>query len=549
MSCQIRETQLVPRINGLPPLVEFGEDKIILPIKYKEYHERINKFEVRDSDIYLAGYPKSGTTWAQEMIWLIVNGLNYKGAEEDLLKRCPNIELPIYREQMNGENFITYLNEMPSPRCIRTHLPWQLLPEQIKNGSKKPKIIHIFRIPEDVCVSYYHHFLLVGGYGVGLDKLCRLFLSGLSLCGPFWKTVLSFWHQRQNSNMLFITYENMKKNLAGTIKDVAKFLQRNLNEDDMEKLLNHLSVKSMKTNNAVNLIHHLNHNQKSSGEFIRSGVAGGYKSEMTEDQIEAFKKWTQENLLDTESGTNMGQEMIWLIVNGLNYKGAEEDLLKRCPNLELPIYREQINGENFITYLNEMPSPRCIRTHLPWQLLPEQIKNGSKKPKIIHIFRVPEDVCVSYYNHFVLVRGYGVGLDKLCRLFLSGLSLCGPFWKTVLSFWHQRQNSDMLFITYENMKKNLAGTIKDVAKFLQRNINEDDMEKLLNHLSVKSMKTNNAVNMIHHMNHNQKSSGEFIHSGVAGRYKSEMTEDQTEAFKKWTQENLVGVDFEFTTNL
>ncbi|KAF5285100.1 hypothetical protein FQA39_LY16789 [Lamprigera yunnana] len=312
MSCRITEIKEDPDIDvlskGMIGFAEVGEDKIILPTKYKDYHEIINKFEVRDSDIYLVGYPKSGTTWTQEMIWLIANDLNYMGAEEDILKRCPILELPIYfenEEWLYGEELMTRLDKMPSPRCIRTHLPWQLLPEQIKNGSKNPKIICVFRIPEDVCVSFYHHNVLVRGYEGSLDQFCRLFLAGRTLCGPFWKWMLGIWQQRHNSNVLIITYENMKKNLAGTIKDVAKFLQRNVNEDDIEKLLHHLSLESMKANANVNMsryieYRHLGTTEKRKGEFIRRGVAGGYKSEMTEDQMEAFKKWTQENLVGVD---------------------------------------------------------------------------------------------------------------------------------------------------------------------------------------------------------------------------------------------------------
>ncbi|KAF5280999.1 hypothetical protein FQA39_LY05204 [Lamprigera yunnana] len=315
MSCQIREITIYNETDGSSPYVEVGEDKTILPTKYKQYHEIINKFEVRDSDIYLLGHPKSGTTWAQEMIWLIINNLNYKGAEEALPKRCPHLETPIYienDEQIYGEDFMTHLNMMPSPRCIRTHLPWQLLPEQIKNGSKKPKIIHVFRVPEDVCVSYYHQLVFLRGYAGGLDEMCSSFLAGRTLGGPFWKSVLSIWQQRHNNDILIIMYANMKKNLAGTIKDVAKFLQRNVNDDDMEKLLHHLSLESMKANTSVNLSRYmedkqLGFNVNRKGEFIRKGVSEGYKSEMTEEQIEAFKKWTQENLVgvDLESITNI----------------------------------------------------------------------------------------------------------------------------------------------------------------------------------------------------------------------------------------------------
>lgn len=53
----------------------------VLPEKFVEVFEKIRKFEVRPDDIFLGGPPKCGTTWAQEMVWLINNELNYEVAK------------------------------------------------------------------------------------------------------------------------------------------------------------------------------------------------------------------------------------------------------------------------------------------------------------------------------------------------------------------------------------------------------------------------------------------------------------------------------------
>jgi hypothetical protein len=61
------------------------------------------------------------------------------------------------------------VRELSCPRVIQTHLPWSLLPAQIRDGAKHPKIIYVARNPKDVSVSFYHHRVLIEGYRGSLD--------------------------------------------------------------------------------------------------------------------------------------------------------------------------------------------------------------------------------------------------------------------------------------------------------------------------------------------------------------------------------------------
>ncbi|KAF5282443.1 hypothetical protein FQA39_LY17558 [Lamprigera yunnana] len=295
--------------------VEVGENKYCLPVSYEKFRDDLQNFEVRDSDVYLIAHPKTGTTWALEMIWLIINDLNYEGAKKPNYIRSRNLDASMYTEnKMDLDiNYMDQLNQIPAPRFLRCHLPWSLLPEQIKNGTKKPKIISIVRSAEDVCVSYYHHCKLMEGYTGSFDEFCQLFIAGRVCFGPFWKSVVDTWQHRHSSNLHFIQFAEMKKNLTGVIKDVAQFLERDLNDDAVEQLAKHLDFEKMKHNPAVNMTHTLDSYCKTfnlttaAGDFIRKGAVGGYKSEMTEEQIELFKKWTQESL----EGTDMNIEELY----------------------------------------------------------------------------------------------------------------------------------------------------------------------------------------------------------------------------------------------
>ncbi|KAF2883516.1 hypothetical protein ILUMI_22689 [Ignelater luminosus] len=292
--------------------VEVGEDKFCLPVYYRQYEESLKKFEIYDDDVFVCGHPKTGTTWCTEMVWLIVNNLNYEEAlKKDLDKRVSQPELCCLADGELFKNIcydeyvsLRYIEEAKRPRCIKTHLPWSLLHEQITNGTKTPKMVVMLRNPEDTCVSLYHHSQIIDQYTGTFKEFCTLFVAGRVSFGPFWKQVLSFWEQRNRPNLLFIRYNEMKENLPDVIRKVATFLGKALAEEEIKKLSEHLSFESMKKNPKINreeLYKTIRKSGYSTGDscFIRSGQVRAFKSKMSPDMIKKFEMWTKENLVGT----------------------------------------------------------------------------------------------------------------------------------------------------------------------------------------------------------------------------------------------------------
>lgn len=76
--------------------------------RYYKYAEQIRNFHVRDDDVWIISYPKCGTTWTQEMVWLLGNNFDYDmGSKVDLSDRSPFLEYVQVEFRVNLSCWIT----------------------------------------------------------------------------------------------------------------------------------------------------------------------------------------------------------------------------------------------------------------------------------------------------------------------------------------------------------------------------------------------------------------------------------------------------------
>ncbi|KAJ8982719.1 hypothetical protein NQ317_019510 [Molorchus minor] len=286
-----------------------------MPKRFEDMQEDIYNWNVlSDKDVWISSFPKTGTTWTQEMVWMILNNLDAVKGQENLGFRVPFLELSAifdHRESIkNNPDFdppefladsIKYCKSLKSPVCLKTHLPWCLMPKHIQEGTRKPKIIYVTRNPKDTCVSYFNHAKLLEGYSGTFDDFCRLFLAGKLTYTPFWEHIFPYWERRHQSNILFVKYEEMIKDLPTVIRRVAQFLEKDLTDQQVAFLTDHLSFASMKKNRSVNYDTLVEFNKKHNltnfdGAFMNSGTVGSHKTKMSPEWIEKFDAWTEEHL-------------------------------------------------------------------------------------------------------------------------------------------------------------------------------------------------------------------------------------------------------------
>ncbi|XP_034965031.2 amine sulfotransferase-like isoform X1 [Zootoca vivipara] len=251
--------------------------------------DTLEDFEIRDSDVFLFTYPKSGTVWTENILSLIYHEGHRDGTENlNLLDRFLSLEFNIRK--------MDYAS-CPSPRLFASHLPYYLVPKGLRN--KSAKVVYVVRNPKDVLVSNYHFSKTavtleeVEDFGIFMER----FLAGKVLASLWLDHVEGWFSHRDDFNILFLTYEEMKKDLRSSVLKLCNFLGKRLTEKEVDAVVEQATFNKMKADPRANfeflppdIIDH------SKGHFLRKGTIGDWKNTMTVAQNERFDSVFKERM-------------------------------------------------------------------------------------------------------------------------------------------------------------------------------------------------------------------------------------------------------------
>ncbi|KAJ6655238.1 hypothetical protein lerEdw1_005582 [Lerista edwardsae] len=246
-----------------------------------EYLDSLEDLEIRDSDVFIVTYPKSGTVWTQQILSLICHEGHRDGTEnKNLIDRVPWLEYNV--------NKVDFVNR-PSPRLFATHLPYFLVPKGLQNG--RAKIIYVARNPKDVLVSYYYFskFATTLEEIEDFDILMERFLKGKVACMSWLDHIEGWYAHKDDFNILFLMYEEMKKDLRGSVLKICNFLGKMLTEEEVDKVVDQATFDKMKLDHRSNYENlSADFFDLSKGRFLRKGTVGDWKNMMTVAQSERF---------------------------------------------------------------------------------------------------------------------------------------------------------------------------------------------------------------------------------------------------------------------
>lgn len=83
------------------------------------------------------------------------------------------------------QNSVKFIEDMPSPRVIKTHLPLEMLPPNLLDTAK---VVWVNRNVKDSVVSFYHHEQLLPTHGLTapFEEYAKLYMEGKTVYGSYW---------------------------------------------------------------------------------------------------------------------------------------------------------------------------------------------------------------------------------------------------------------------------------------------------------------------------------------------------------------------------
>ncbi|XP_040074812.1 sulfotransferase 1C2-like [Ixodes scapularis] len=275
------------------------------------FHEKAVRsalsYEPQPDDVFIVSYPNCGTTWMQFIAYGIINNGFCPQDTINFFRSTPFLEL------LGAEE----AKDMTRPGAIKTHLPFDKHPY-----SERAKYIYVTRNPYDSCVSFYYHTENFPAYEFDdgtFDEFFDLFVRGRVDYGDYFDHLLSWYAHREDPNVMFVTYEDLKKDSKSWILKVVDLIGVDYGKvlknqpAILERIVSTTSLESMKSTkkgmkNSATSVDDVEpqdvpepfrltkesfgdlSKKPVAGDFVRKGIVGDWRNHFSPKQVEQMKE-------------------------------------------------------------------------------------------------------------------------------------------------------------------------------------------------------------------------------------------------------------------
>ena len=269
--------------------------------------DRWRAFRPRPDDIIVATYPKSGTTWIQRILSMLI----FRSEEPVALDRI----FPWWEVNRRPiEAVVDDLEAQRHRRSVKTHVPFDGVPR-----FDAVKYIHVARDGRDVCMSYHNH--CTGFLSEALERMDAVGLAEPTLRRPYprvdldpaihfhhWLTAgaipgendgtpylsyfayeKTFWDARIENNLLFVHYDDLQTDMIGEMRRIADFLKIEIPGADLSRMADSASFESMRKDAAVLIPEMAKNFEGGALRLVNKGQSGRWRGVYDEADVQLFE--------------------------------------------------------------------------------------------------------------------------------------------------------------------------------------------------------------------------------------------------------------------
>ena len=170
----------------------------------------IDAWRPRPTDVVITPYSKCGTTWLQQIFHTLRTGGDMDFV--DISQVVPWIETA------EGLGIDLEAPQKAEPRGFKSHLTYDRMP-------RGARYIVALREPKDAFVSIYR--FMEGWFfepgAISLDDFAAARLAGADAASGYWAHLVGWWEQRDNPDVLLMSYEQMTADPETSIRRLATF--------------------------------------------------------------------------------------------------------------------------------------------------------------------------------------------------------------------------------------------------------------------------------------------------------------------------------------
>lgn len=262
---------------------------------------RWQRFEHRPGDIFVCTPPKCGTTWTQTIVTMLLFPEGTLPAP--VTELAPWVDARFYPI----DEMLAGLAAQPHRRSLKTHTPADGIPWW-------PDAFYIVvgRDGRDAFMSFVNHMASIRpdkiaeliesavAEGIQFDAVppqddIHEFFAGWLADGSLFHFLTTYWELRDQPNVLFVHYDDLKADLEKEVRRIAAFLGIAIDENHLPGILERCSFNWMKTNaDRIGDFGQLFHGAGES--FFFKGTNGRWRDVLTEQELELYARRSKELL-------------------------------------------------------------------------------------------------------------------------------------------------------------------------------------------------------------------------------------------------------------